>query len=448
MNQSSLIKTNKKLLKLILVIIMFSVACAMFVPANILMLILSSWKIQLLLLLSLMLCLNSQHDYKETLYALVIGSFYISPLASYVYFNLANGPILLGLSLSVMLITICVNYLTVSQANPLDKLIKISALTQFGKGSLISLCIIGVGVICFSILNIIPLTTVLYTASLSWFAIQMIYLRAVNILLEYNALGKGTDQDSIATSLLEEDSDQSSIATSLLEEDSDQASIAAMSLFADPLNIFIQENNLTNNVVTRLILLIGAVIFQVLQIPVSVFYYLRYKWYVYTVRQDGLALQYVPKEAKIACPEICLFAVLQDGLALQYVPEEVQRYYQHIRLIAVNRNIQALQYVPDDLKKETYGLSCHMVDNTDDDSEVEEPPLVRGAPFDFNVSTNRLWGYNPSPPLPAASFRPWKYNSPFLPPYKLGHSYFTPSSMSAKSTRSAQLAVASTILLF
>ena len=341
MQQSLLIKTNKKLLKLTLVIIMFSVVCAMFVPANILMLILSSWKIQLLLLLSLMLCLNSQ---KETLYALVIGSFYISPLASYVYFNLANGPILLGLSLSVMLITICVNYFTINQDYPLETRTKTSALSQLGKGSLISLCIIGVvGVICFSILNIIPLTTFLYTASLSWFAIQMICLREVNILFQGNALVKGIGQ----------------------------ASIASMSLFADPLNIFWQDNNFTNNVVTRLIWLIWSVIIQVLEIPASIFYYLRYKWYIYSVhysgidsvpeavkrdhadiyyndvQQDSWALRSVPE--KLRTKEICKIAVTQNGLALIHVPATLRD--EKIYEAAVQQNGLALQYVPEGLRK-------------------------------------------------------------------------------------------------
>jgi hypothetical protein len=183
-----------------------------------------------------------------------------------------------------------------------------------------------VGVICFSILNIIPLTTVLYTASLSWFAIQMIYLRAVNILFEDNALGNGIDQ----------------------------ASIAAMSLFADPVNILMQENNFTNNVVTRLIWLIWSVIFQVLEIPVSVFYYLRYryryKWYLDAVQQDGYNLESVPEEVQQSHPDICDTAVKQNGLSLEFVPEAVLRSCPEIALTAVTQNAYALEYVPETIR--------------------------------------------------------------------------------------------------
>jgi hypothetical protein len=374
------------------------------------------------------------------LYALVIGSFYISPLASYVYFNLANGPILLGLSLSVILITICVNYLTINQDYPLETRTKISTLSQLGKGSLISLCIIGVGVICFSILNIIPLTTVLYTASLSWFAIQMIYLRAVNILFEDNALGKGIDQSSIA----------------------------AMSLFADPVNILMQENNLTNNVVTRLILLIWSVIFQVLEIPVSVFYYLRYKWYLDTVKRKGLSLYFMPEAVKRAhadiyynyvkkygralcyvpkelrTKEICEIAVKKNGLALQSVPEDLKT--KEMCNMAVSQNRMALRYVPEGLKTEIQTS----VTETPAFSYPRNDFIDDSGAFDMIRSDRAI-----APPLRAASFRTWEYNSPFLRPDEIRrHEMFHSSSMSVKDRSSYQtpdpvLIVAATLpLLF
>ena len=62
------------------------------------------------------------------------------------------------------------------------------------------------------------------------------------------------------------------------------------------------------------------------------------------VKQNGLALQYVPE--KLRRLNYVLTAVSQNGMALQYTPDDLKKRY--IVLIAVRGNGLSLQYAPGD----------------------------------------------------------------------------------------------------
>ena len=70
------------------------------------------------------------------------------------------------------------------------------------------------------------------------------------------------------------------------------------------------------------------------------------------VKQDGLALQFVPNE--FITLEMCLEAVKEKGHALEYVPKELRT--PEICLEAVKQNSYALQYVPEELKNNIQSL--------------------------------------------------------------------------------------------
>jgi len=67
------------------------------------------------------------------------------------------------------------------------------------------------------------------------------------------------------------------------------------------------------------------------------------QFYYDAVRLDGDLLFCIPVQDRI--PEICLAAVKQDGYAIQYVPKILLQVYD-ICLAAVKQNSGALRYVP------------------------------------------------------------------------------------------------------
>jgi hypothetical protein len=100
----------------------------------------------------------------------------------------------------------------------------------------------------------------------------------------------------------------------------------------------------------------------------------------FEVSNDGLELQYVPKELKDY--KICRLALQQNGCAIQFVPEQLLT--EELCIIAVTKSGMALKYIPK--KNQTTDICLIAINKNDDYIKYSKYPMIRSLNYTNLIS--------------------------------------------------------------
>ena len=170
-------KTFNKLGQMIISLLLATTLMVLCIPTSTLFVFYTLWPLQLALLIILVATGWIRSD---TSYIGVFGALYLAPITSYIYFYVANGPLLIFLSLGITCLIFALNFIIMHNTlSDNAKTLRLNTLlAKYGQNALLSLLIVTMAIfILHFLMPLTPIAHLIYSSAVIWYSNLLLILR-------------------------------------------------------------------------------------------------------------------------------------------------------------------------------------------------------------------------------------------------------------------------------
>jgi uncharacterized membrane protein (DUF485 family) len=171
-------KTFDKLGQMIISLLLVTALIVLCIPTSTLLVFYTSLPLQLAMLIILVATGWIRSD---TSFIGAFGALYLAPITSYIYFYVANGPLLIFLSLGITCLIFALNFIVMheiySDSSKTSKFKEL--LAKYGQNVLLSLLIVIMAIfILHFLMPLTPIAHLIYSSAVIWYSNLLLILRA------------------------------------------------------------------------------------------------------------------------------------------------------------------------------------------------------------------------------------------------------------------------------